>query len=231
MYVLHFDIGVYNISFIMGFELSSDLLTPGVLIHLWSLSMYIWLIIFWFVNPSCTVIINIYIYIYIVCNSICMMSMLHQFMGPGAYETLETLQFTKFNGTNYHVWSDNMKAALQAKSLWGVVSGRELCLPVPPSMFPELAMETSLSSETTLSSIKKEDWELIRIFQSEEYRAWDLANKKFKHWLNKDDAAMGLVCNTIELIVSSKTSKLMWDQLKKDYVDLQSRPNIHFYYQ
>ena len=93
-------------------------------------------------------------------------------------------------------------------------------------------METPSSHEATPSSVKMEDWELIGIFQSKEYKARDLANKKFKHLLNKDDAAMGLICNTIkytqhELIVSSKTSKLM---LKKDYVDLQSGSNIHFYY-
>ena len=163
------------------------------------------------------------------------MSLLRQVMGPGAYETSETLQFSKFNGMNYHVWSDNMKAALQAKSLWGVVSGRELCPPVPPSVFPKLAMETPSSSEATSSSIKREDRELIGIFQSKEYKAWDLANEKFERWLNKDDAAMGLIRNAIEYtqresIVSSKTSKLMWDQLKKDYVELQSGPNIHFYY-
>ena len=37
-------------------------------------------------------------------------------MGPSAYETLETLQFAKFNGMNYHVWPNNMKAMLQAES-------------------------------------------------------------------------------------------------------------------
>jgi hypothetical protein len=46
-------------------------------------------------------------------------------MGPDIKLTSKTLQFPKLNGTNYHTWADNMKAALQAKSLWGVVSGHE----------------------------------------------------------------------------------------------------------
>ena len=62
-----------------------------------------------------------------------------QVMGPDYGDTTsKTLQFAKFNSTNYHVWSDNMKAALQAKSLWGVVSGHETYPVKPPLDFPDL---------------------------------------------------------------------------------------------
>jgi len=42
----------------------------------------------------------------------------------------ETLHFPKLNGTNYYVWSDNMKAALQACLLWLFVEGLEDCPPI-----------------------------------------------------------------------------------------------------
>jgi len=44
----------------------------------------------------------------------------------------ETLHFPKLNGTNYYVWSDNMKAALQAHLLWLFVEGLEDYPPIPP---------------------------------------------------------------------------------------------------
>ncbi|KAG6867108.1 hypothetical protein C0993_006797, partial [Termitomyces sp. T159_Od127] len=120
-------------------------------------------------------------------------------MGPAVSDTTsETLQFAKFNGANYHIWSDNMKAALQAKALWGVVSGREMCPPKPPTTFPKI-MTTSCPTEDTSSRVvQKEGQELIDIMQSKEYLTWEGACGKYKRWLNKDDAAMGLIRNAIE---------------------------------
>ena len=74
------------------------------------------------------------------------------------------------------------------------------------------------------------------ILKLKEYKAWYIANDRFEHWLNKDDSAMGLIqnavkCTQCKLIVSAKTSMQMWEQLKKDYIKLQSGTNIHFYYQ
>ena len=48
----------------------------------------------------------------------------------------ETLHFPKLNGTNYYVWSDNMKVALQAHLLWLFVEGLEDCSPIPPTTHP-----------------------------------------------------------------------------------------------
>ena len=166
------------------------------------------------------------------------MSLLRQVMGPSpnVNDTLVTLQFAKFNGMNYHVWSDNMKATLQAKSLWGVVSGRKLHPPVLPSEYSELVAESSSTMEPPSIFVKKQGRELFNILQSQEYKAWDLAKEKLEHWLNKSDTAMGLIHNTIkymqrESIVSINTSKQMWKQSKKDYIKLQSGTNSHFYYQ
>ncbi|KAG6882828.1 hypothetical protein C0993_008972, partial [Termitomyces sp. T159_Od127] len=83
-------------------------------------------------------------------------------MGPAASDnTSETLQFPKLNGTNFSVWSDNMKAALQAKSLWGVVSGRELCPPKLPTDYPELMTMSCPSDGQPSRSVQKEGQELI----------------------------------------------------------------------
>ncbi|KAG6882366.1 hypothetical protein C0993_010874, partial [Termitomyces sp. T159_Od127] len=125
--------------------------------------------------------------------------MLRQVMGPAASDnTSETLQFPKLNGTNFSVWSDNMKAALQAKSLWGVVSGRELCPPKLPADYPEL-MTTSCPSDGQPSrSVRKEGQELMNILQSKGYSTWELAHDRYERWLNKDDAATGLIRNAIE---------------------------------
>jgi len=50
-------------------------------------------------------------------------------MGPsGIYardSSSETLHFPKLNDTNYHMWSNNMKAALQDRLLWLFVEGLE----------------------------------------------------------------------------------------------------------
>lgn len=120
-------------------------------------------------------------------------------MGPATAleSTSETLQFPKLNGTNYHVWADNMKAALQAKSLWGVISSCECCPPKPPlnppkphvseSSVPVLTEAvTAASTEGAKGKLKEDlDAELFEMFQSKEYRAWELAVERYEQWLNK----------------------------------------------
>ncbi|KAG6882397.1 hypothetical protein C0993_010717, partial [Termitomyces sp. T159_Od127] len=101
-------------------------------------------------------------------------------MGPVANETSETLQFAKFNSTNYHVWSNNMKAALQSKALWGVVSGRETCPPKSPSEYPDL-MTTSCPTEDKPSTlVQKEGRELMNVLESKEYSIWEQSHEKYE---------------------------------------------------
>jgi len=74
-------------------------------------------------------------------------------MGPNSIYTQdsfsETLCFPKLNGTNYHVWSDNMKAALQACLLWLFVEGLEEC-PPKPSFSSPIDMDNKLFIPTLL---------------------------------------------------------------------------------
>jgi transposase InsO family protein len=159
-------------------------------------------------------------------------------MGPALGEsTSETLQFPKFNGTNYHSWADNMKAALQAKSVWGVTSGRERRPPHPPDEYPGLYTVSSPTAKgESPTSVRKDGQNLIDVLQSKGYLAWEQSLEKFERWLNKDDMAMGLIRNAIEYaqretIIDIGTSTEMWNHLRQTYVDQQSGVNIHFYYQ
>ena len=45
-------------------------------------------------------------------------------------EIYSMLNFSKLNGRNYYVWSDNMMSALQAQLLWLIVNGQ---WPTPPT--------------------------------------------------------------------------------------------------
>ncbi|KAG6894510.1 hypothetical protein C0992_005792, partial [Termitomyces sp. T32_za158] len=102
-------------------------------------------------------------------------------MGPDSSEsTSETLQFAKFNGTNYHIWSDNMKAALQAKTLWGLVSGREHHPPVPPTEYPGLMRTPCPTEGDTSVQVRKEGQELMDVLQSKEYSIWEQANDRYE---------------------------------------------------
>ncbi|KAJ3557795.1 hypothetical protein NP233_g11654 [Leucocoprinus birnbaumii] len=166
-------------------------------------------------------------------------------MGPAAESTSETLQFPKLNGTNYHVWADNMKAALQAKSLWGIVSGRERCPVQPPHRFPKLvaaqaaeATEASSAGEKApeASSSKQTVLTVFEVLQSKEYRNWESSVNNHEKWLNRDDAAMGLMKNAIEYtqhesIIDSNSSQDMWDRLHMSYFQQRSGINVHYLYQ
>jgi len=57
--------------------------------------------------------------------------------------SLETLYFPKLNGTNYHVWSNNMKVALQAHLLWLFVEGLKAC-PPKSSSGPSIDIDNKL---------------------------------------------------------------------------------------
>ncbi|KAJ3563959.1 hypothetical protein NP233_g8606 [Leucocoprinus birnbaumii] len=149
-------------------------------------------------------------------------------MGPAAESTSETLQFPKLNGTNYHVWADNMKAALQAKSLWGIVSGPQAAEAAEASSAGEKAPEASSSKQTVLT--------VFEVLQSKEYRNWELSVSNHEKWLNRDDTAMGLMKNAIEYtqresIIDSNSSQDMWDRLHMSYFQQRSGINVHYLYQ
>ena len=90
-------------------------------------------------------------------------------MGPaGTYvreSSSETFHFPKLNGTNYHVWSDNMKAALQACLLWLFVEGLEDCPPKP-------SLTHSLGTDNK-----------PLITTSPEYKDWIVSKRDYLDWL------------------------------------------------
>ena len=130
----------------------------------------------------------------------------------------ETLHFPKLDGTNYYVWSDNMKAALQAHLLWLFVEGLEDCPPIPPTTHP-------LDSEGKPF-----------ITTSAQYRNWITSKKEYLDWLRSDSVAMGLIRGAIkfdqrEHIQDATTSKDIWDCLWTIHVTQRQEINVHYYYQ
>ena len=77
----------------------------------------------------------------------------------------KTLHFPKLNSTNYYVWSDNMKTALQAHLLWLFVEELEDCPPIPP----------------TTHSLDSEGKPFVTT--SAQYRNWITSKKEYLDWL------------------------------------------------
>ena len=158
-------------------------------------------------------------------------------MGPDYSKlTSKTLQFAKLNGTNYHIWLDNMKVTLQAKSLWGVICGCELCPIKPPSEFPGFMTSSYPSEGKPLVATQKDGQELMDVLQSKEYIAWKKSHERYNWWLNKDDAAIGLIQNAVkyaqnESIINCRSLMAIWEQLHINFVEQYSGVNIHYYYQ
>jgi len=121
-------------------------------------------------------------------------------MGPNSIYTQdsssETLCFPKLNGTNYYVWSDNMKVALQAQLLWLFVKGLEEYPPKLSSGSP-IDMDNKLFISILL-----------------EYKEWTTSKKEYLDWLCSNSVAMGLMQSAIEFgqheyIIGTSTSKDM----------------------
>jgi len=129
-----------------------------------------------------------------------------------------TLSFPKLNGTNYHAWSDNMKAALQARLLWLIVTGRR-SQPTEPDPNPPVNANQKLFTPS-----------------STEYKDWNQSHNDFLSWLESDNAAMGLMRGAMEFsqrehVANVSTSREMWDRLHKLHITQRQAVNIHYYYQ
>ena len=131
-------------------------------------------------------------------------------MGPLSIYTRdsssETLRFPKLNGSNYHVWSDNMKAALQVRLLWLFVKGLEICSSKPSADPP---IDSTTQKPMSVSS--------------PDYKAWIAKKKEYLEWLQSDSATMGLIRDAIEFrqrehIMNASFSKDLWDCLHSIHV-------------
>jgi len=139
-------------------------------------------------------------------------------MAPSVESTSETLSFPKLNGTNYHAWSDNMKAALQARLLWLIVTGRR-SQPTEPDPNPPVNNE---QKPFTPSSTK--------------YKNWNQSHNDFLSWLESGNVAMGLMHGAMEFsqwehVANVSTSREMWDRLHKLHIIQRQAINIYYYYQ
>ena len=67
----------------------------------------------------------------------------------------KTLCFPKLNGSNYQVWSNNMKAVLQMCFLWLFVERLEICS-LKPSM--DLLVDSSTGKPVLVFSVVYKEW-------------------------------------------------------------------------
>ena len=120
----------------------------------------------------------------------------------------EAFKFMKLKGANYSMWADHMQSALQSKYLWLIVTSKEPSPPEPASIKP---------ANLTAAEYKAE-------------------KKEYLDWLLRDEAAQGAMkgaCEDSQLphVKDTKTSKEMWDTLKKVHVTNQARINVHYYFE
>lgn len=86
-----------------------------------------------------------------------------------------------------------MKFALQVKGLWEVVSGHESCPLKPPAEFLNLMTLPCPREDEFPKTLFKEEDNLMKAVQSKEFLTWKYAHEKYKHWLIKDDSAIGII--------------------------------------
>ncbi|THG97430.1 hypothetical protein EW026_g4574 [Hermanssonia centrifuga] len=101
-----------------------------------------------------------------------------------------------------------MKAALQARYLWMLVSGDETCPLKPDVKKPD----TATAAE------------------------WKAEKKEYLDWQQQDQTAIGLMKGAVESlqmlhICNCVTSKAMWDILKKVHVTSHQIVNIHYWFE
>ncbi|KAF8585982.1 hypothetical protein K439DRAFT_1615554 [Ramaria rubella] len=112
-------------------------------------------------------------------------------------DVTSSFKFVKLNSSNYNLWSEYMKASLQAKYLWLIVSGDEEAPSKPLKEKPE--------------STSGPDWKNLK----KEY--WD--------WLLKDQAAQGLLKGSAEStqwahLGKADTSMAMWNAWEELYITM-----------
>ena len=132
-------------------------------------------------------------------------------MGPADRlgSSSEAFKFPKLNGENYGEWKTHMKAALQTKYLWIIVSGAHKAPPQPSENQPTKAEELIL---------------------------WKEESKAYLEWLQNDEAAQGLMRGASELsqwphVANAKTLKEVWDSWEKVHDTNQHVVNVHYYFE
>lgn len=127
---------------------------------------------------------------------------------PWASGSLEAFKFSKLNGLNYAEWSPMIQAALQAKWSWLIVTGDEEKPTKPEKTCPE--------------DVKPADWKAER--------------KEYLDWLQRDQAAMGLMKGAMEPsqlphVQSCESAKDMWDTLKRVHLTNQQDITVHYHFE
>ena len=129
-------------------------------------------------------------------------------MSPGSKSLEMSYTSAKLKGTNYFMWAEHMQAALQAKYLWLIVNGTEMCPSAPPATKPPTTTAT-------------------------DYR---IERKEHLDWLLRDKATQGVMkgaCEDSQLphVKDCTSAQDLWDTLKKIHVTYHARINAHYYFE
>ena len=122
--------------------------------------------------------------------------------------TMDAFRFPKLNGQNYANWSIHMQSVLQAKYLWLVITGVEICPAKPADPSPESA-------------------------PTEDYRT---KLREYLDWVTRDGAAQGLMRSATDEsqwphVTNCETSKDMWDIWKQVHQTNQQLINVHYFFE
>ena len=115
----------------------------------------------------------------------------------------------KLDGSNYHLWVDQMKNFLMMNQLWMIVSGTETC-PPPPGDQP-----TDITSK--------------------EYQEWKRDRKEYLEWKNKSFKACGILISSMSPEVrvyirdDGEDPVKIWGTLKKTFIRPVSAPRFQAY--
>ncbi|KAF9442317.1 hypothetical protein P691DRAFT_681699 [Macrolepiota fuliginosa MF-IS2] len=139
-------------------------------------------------------------------------------MGPTHSSVSDVWSFQKLTRQNYYTWSEQMRAALQARFLWQYVAG-DFPQPPKPPLSPPAAKSATRSTDNPNDSAKPEDHDADgNDFYSANYMHWEKSWDQFQDWMQNDSATQGLIKGALDVsqwghMSNLTTLKEMWDQL------------------
>ncbi|KAF9439626.1 hypothetical protein P691DRAFT_769269 [Macrolepiota fuliginosa MF-IS2] len=142
-------------------------------------------------------------------------------MGPTHSSVSDVWLFQKLTGQNYYTWSEQMRAALQARFLWQYVA-RDFPQPPKSPLLPPAAKSATRSTADPNDSAKPEDCNANgNNFYSANYN---------------DSTTQGLIKGTLDVsqwghVSSLTTLKEMWDQLYQLHFVTRRDVNVHYFIQ
>jgi hypothetical protein len=115
----------------------------------------------------------------------------------------------KLNGSNHHLWVDQIKNVLMLSQLWMVVAGIETCPPQPGTQPSDITFK--------------------------DFQEWKRDRKEYMEWMNKSFKAAGILISSMspEVKVYIRDDKedpvKIWNILKQTFIKPVSAPRFQAY--